>query len=168
MLIPTPIHSHPLTLIFNPLPLMFSPFLLILNPPPPMCSLSHPFPVHIQIVSPNPIYHLPFQPKFSPCVLHAYLFYVPVRLCAFVFHVPMCLCLCTLRAFVCVNVSGLFIYTAFLQTLAMPVFFSWCLFSSYGFSAHIFQCFRLFDVVRAQTYLGSKKRIFTKFHWFFF
>ena len=60
----TPTHSYLLPLIFNPfilifslshaLPLMFRPLVLILNRPPPMCSFSHPFPVHIQILS-NPI-----------------------------------------------------------------------------------------------------------------
>ena len=60
----TPTHSYLLPLNFNPfilifslshaLPLMFRPLVLILNPPPPMCSFSHPFPVHIQILS-NPI-----------------------------------------------------------------------------------------------------------------
>ena len=43
-----------------------------------------------------------------------------------------------------------------------------CLFSSHGFSAHVLQCFYLFDVVRPPTYLGSKKRIFSKFRWFVF
>ena len=75
-------HSHPLPLIFyplthmfnysHPLPLTFSPLLLVLNPPPSMCSLSHPFPVHIQILSPNPAHNSPFQPIFSPCVLRAH------------------------------------------------------------------------------------------------
>ena len=60
----TPTHSYLLPLIFNPfilifslfhvLLLMFRPLVLILNPPPPMCSFSDTFPVHIQILS-NPI-----------------------------------------------------------------------------------------------------------------
>ena len=39
---------------------------------PPMCTFSHPFPVHIQILSPNSTHHLPFQLIFSPCALRAY------------------------------------------------------------------------------------------------
>ena len=87
---PTPIYSHPLPHIpihshslpptstnFLPTdthlqPLTFRPLLLVLNPPPSMCSLSHPFPVHIQILSPNPAHNSPFQPIFSPCVLRAH------------------------------------------------------------------------------------------------
>ena len=97
------VHSHLFPLFFNPplsfsahchpFPFIFSPLLLILSPFPHMYSLSHPFPVHIQILSPNSTYHLPFQPMFIP------VFYVPTCLCPFVFHVPMCLCnsfLCTL------------------------------------------------------------------------
>ena len=61
-----PAHSHPL-------PLMFSSLLLILNRPLPMCSLSHLFSVHIQILSPNPNHHLQLEPMFSPSVLHAYI-----------------------------------------------------------------------------------------------
>ena len=85
-------HSYPLPLMFNPLLLNLSPFL-------PMYSLSHPFPVHTQILSPNPTHYLPFQPIFSLCVSRANVLYVPLCLSAFVFHVPMYLCksfLCTL------------------------------------------------------------------------
>ena len=116
---------------------MFSSFLLNLSPLPPMYSLSHSFPVHIQILSPNSTHHLPFQfyhllfqPLFSPCVLRVYEFYVLVCLSGFVFHVPIhfyaiyCLCLYTLRAFVCVNTAGLFIYTPlFEKILVIPAFF---------------------------------------------
>ena len=120
---------------------MFSSFLLNLSPLPPMYSLSHSFPVHIQILSPNSthhlpfqLHHLPFQPLFSPCVLRVYELYVLVCLSAFVFHVLMylfysflcnyCLCLYTLRAFVCVKTSGLFIYTPlFEKILVIPMFF---------------------------------------------
>ena len=91
------VHSHPLPLMFShpflstpthfysiliqshsfsahsyPLLLLFSSLLLILSPALPMCNLSRPFLVHIQILSPNPTHHLPFQPIFSPCVLRAY------------------------------------------------------------------------------------------------
>ena len=38
-----------------------------------MCSLSHPCPVHIQILSPNPTPHLRFKPIFSRCILRAYI-----------------------------------------------------------------------------------------------
>ena len=62
----TPTHLHPL-------PLMLSLVILILNIPPPKCSLSHPFPVHIQILSLNPTHRLAFQPIFTPCVLCAYI-----------------------------------------------------------------------------------------------
>ena len=65
-------HSHSFSATSTQ-PLMFSLLLLILNPPQLMCSLSHPFPVHIQILSPNPTHHLQFQPIFSPCVLCAYI-----------------------------------------------------------------------------------------------
>ena len=65
--LPTRTHFQP----FHPFSLMFIPLLLVYYPSPPMCNLSHPFPVDIQILSPNPTRHLPFQPIFSPCVLHA-------------------------------------------------------------------------------------------------
>ena len=85
---PTPIyfhsfltHTHSISTHYHPLPLMFSPLLLLLSPLPPMCSLSHPFPAHIQIRPPNPTYHPPFQLIFSPCVLRPYVLYVPVSLC---------------------------------------------------------------------------------------
>ena len=98
--------------------------------------------------------------------------------CAYVvhFYAFYCLCLYTLRAFVCVNRSGPFIYIAFFKKILVisvlfllwyQYLFSSCLFSSHGFSAHVFQWFHLFDVVRAQTYLGPKKWIFWKLYWFF-
>ena len=94
MLLSTPTHFHSFSAHSHPIP-----FPLILTPFRPMCSLPHPFPVPIQVLSPNPTYHLPLQPIFSPCVLHVYVLYVPVWLCAYVFHVPTYLCnsfLCTL------------------------------------------------------------------------
>ena len=125
----TPTRSHPLysfltlfhsfSALFRALPHMIGSPLLILNPNPPMCSLSHQFTVYIQILSPNLIHHLPFQPLFSPYISRAYMLYVHMYSCAFVFHVPMCLCnsfLCNLlpmllylSVFVCVNTSGIFI-----------------------------------------------------------
>ena len=74
----TPIYSHPFLLIFNPL-LLISGFFpptpthvqltpTHFKPPPTVCRLSHPFPVHIQILTPNRIHHLPLQPKFSPFI----------------------------------------------------------------------------------------------------
>ena len=120
-------HSHSFSAHSHSLPLMFSSLLLILNPLPPMCSLFHSFPVHIQILSPNPTHHLPFQPIFGSCVLRAYVLYLPVCLCGYVIHfyALYCLCLYTFRAFVCVNTSGLFVYTAcFNNTLVIPVFFN--------------------------------------------
>ena len=86
-LLPTPTDSHPLSLIFNPFPLMFSPLLLILNSPPPIYSLSRPFLVHIQILSPNPIHQLISHPIFSPCLLRTCL----LRTCLLVLraHVPI-------------------------------------------------------------------------------
>ena len=142
-----------------------------------MYSLSHQSVVHI--LSLGSTHHLPSQPIFSPCVLRAYMLYAPVCLCAFVFHVPMCLCnsfLCTLlpmsiyfTCLCCVNTSGLLIYTAFFEKhtcytsvlFLVPIFPPW-------FLCPCFQCFRIFDVLRAQTYLGPKKRMFSKFHWFVF
>ena len=59
---PTPTHVQP-----------FSPLLIISNPPSTTCSLSCPFPVHIQILSPDPTYQLPFKPIFSPCVLRLHI-----------------------------------------------------------------------------------------------
>ena len=99
--------------------------------------------------------------------------------CAYVIHFYAfyCLCLYTLRAFVCVNTSGPFIDIAFFKKILVisvlfllwyQYFFSSCLFSSHDFSAHVFQWFHPFDAVRAQTYLGPKKWIFWKLHWFFF
>ena len=86
LLLPSPTYSHPLlstpthshTSPSTPthphlLPLMLSLLILILNIHPPIYSLSHPFPVHIQILSPNPTHCLAFQPIFSPCVLCAYI-----------------------------------------------------------------------------------------------
>ena len=81
----TLINPHPFSLVYRPLP--FIPTLF--QPTPthvqttrthfkPICSLSHPLLVHIQILSPNPSLYLRFQPIFSPCVLDAYTFYVPV------------------------------------------------------------------------------------------
>ena len=73
---PTATHSYPLppsSTYPHLLLLMLSLLILILNIPPPIYSLSHPFPVHIQILSPNPTHCLAFQPIFSPCVLCAYI-----------------------------------------------------------------------------------------------
>ena len=70
------IYSHSFSAHSHSLPLMFNPLLLILSPLPPMCSLSHSFSVRIQIVSPNPTHHLPFQPYLVP------VFYVPIILCS--------------------------------------------------------------------------------------
>ena len=96
MLPHTPIHSQSLPSIFNPLSLLFlvhfNPFQLMLKPTLAMHILSHPFPVHIQILSANPIHHLSFQVIFSPSVLPIYVLCAPVYLCAFVFYVAMCLC----------------------------------------------------------------------------
>ena len=94
----TPTHSHSFSVHSHSLTLVFSPALLFLTLLSPMYMLSHSFPVHIQILSPNPKHHLPFQPIFSPCVLRAYVLYVVMCLCAFVSHVTICLCnsfLCT-------------------------------------------------------------------------
>ena len=116
LLPPTPTHSLPLPLnsthflaYFHPLPLILNPLLLFLNPSPPTCSLSHPLPVHIQILSPNPTHHLPFKPVFSPCVLRVYVLQVPVQLCAFVFHVPMCLRI----SFLCILLPMSIYFTCF-------------------------------------------------------
>ena len=105
----TPIYSHPLLLIFNPLPLIFgssppTPTHLYLSPThlkpmPDHLQTLLAFPMHIQMLIPNPTQHLPFQPIFSPCILRAYVLYRPVCLREFVFHVLMCLWnlfLCTL------------------------------------------------------------------------
>ena len=89
---PTSTHRHSFLAYSHPLPLICSPLLLFLNPRSAICSLFHPFPVHIQRLSPNPTHHLPFQPTFSPCVSRVYVLQVPVYLYAFVIHVPMCLC----------------------------------------------------------------------------
>ena len=132
--------------MFSLLLLMLS--LLLLNLSPwPMHSLTHPF-TNIQLLLPNPTHDLPFQPIFIVPV-----FYVPMRFtyvcayppsrftcpCSYVnhFYALYCLCLYTFCAFVCVS----YLHCAFQ-----------CLFSSQGFSAHVFQCFHFFDVVRAQTY----------------
>ena len=143
---PTPIyfhsssaHSHSFSAHSHPLPLKFIPVLLILSALSPICILSHPFPVHIQILSPNPTHHLPFQPIFSPCV------YVPTcftHLCAYVpscftcpcacviyFYALYCLCLYTLCTFVCVNNHDYLFTLCFLKTffppmVSLPIFFS--------------------------------------------
>ena len=105
-------------------------------------------------------YRWPLVPVFYVPMCFMYLCaYVPSRFtcpCAYVIHfyTLYCLCLYILRAFARVNTSALFIYTAFFKNiLVIPVSFSQYLFSSHRFSVHIFQCFHLFDVVRAQTYL---------------
>ena len=94
---PTPLQPfltqfHLFCALSHPLSLMFSSLLLVLNPLPPMHSLSHQFPIRIQIFSHNPTHCLPFQPIFSPYILRAYILYVPMFLCAFVFLVFMCAC----------------------------------------------------------------------------
>ena len=86
-LVSTPAHFHPLysfLTLFHSFSALFhahiGSLLLILNPHPPMCSLSHRFTVYMQILSPNLIHHLPFQPMLI----------VPV------FHVPTCfMCICS-------------------------------------------------------------------------
>ena len=146
-----------------------------------MYSLSHPFPGYFQILSPIPTHiYIPafYVPMYFTylCAYRSSCFTCP---CAYVvhFYAFYCLCLYTLRAFVCVNRSGPFIYIAFFKKILVisvlfllwyQYLFSSCLFSSHGFSAHVFQWFHLFDVVRAQTYLGPKKWIFWKLYWFFF
>ena len=85
-LLSTPIHVHSFSVYSHPPPLMFSGPLLILSPPLHTCSLSHLFPVHIQILLPNLIHHLPFQALFSLCVLRAYVIF-NVNLCFFLFSV---------------------------------------------------------------------------------
>ena len=109
-----------------------------------MKTLSHPFLVHIQMLTPNPTHHLPSQPIFSPCI------YVPAcftYLCAYAplcftcpctytihFYALYCRFLYTLHAFVCVNASRLVIYTVFLKhacntsvLLLVPIFRPWFL-----------------------------------------
>ena len=95
---PTPIYSHPLLLIFYPLPFIFGSFTpththvyviaTLFKPTPNYVQTLAPFPVHIQILKPNPTHHLPFQPIFSPCILRAYVLYVPVCLWPLCFTCP--------------------------------------------------------------------------------
>ena len=100
-------HSYSFPAFFHPLPLMFSSLLLILNPPPTVCRLSHPFPVHIQILTPNRIHHLPLQPKFSP--------FIYVRTC-FTY-----LCVCALCfTFPCTYVIH-FYALCYVYILSMPL-----------------------------------------------
>ena len=113
-LLSTTTHFDPIALIsspllsiitlFSPLQLIFSPLLLTptlvlpspiqFKPTPAMYSLFHSFPVHIQILSPNPTYHLLFQPIFRACVLRAYLPYILrlTYLCACMFSHFTCPC----------------------------------------------------------------------------
>ena len=165
-------HCHQPPLIFNLLSLIFS-------PPPPIPTHGQPTPTHFKptlahvqplspISSPHPNTLTQFKPSPAiPTHIQSLCFTCPRALriyvlmglrvsCVHVIHFSVfyCISLYPLRAFVCVNKSRLFIYTAF---------FSQCLFSFHGFSAHVFQCFHLFDVARTQTYLGPKKRIFSKF-----
>ena len=131
-----PTHSHLLPHIFDQLPLIFSTFWptpthVYPSPTrllPPKCSLYHPFPVNIQVFSPSPNHHLPFQSILSPCVLRAYVFYVPACLCAFVFHVTMFLCnsfLCTLLPmsiyftclYSCWYVRTIYLHWVFIQVI---------------------------------------------------
>ena len=108
--LPTPIHLQLTVIYFH----SFQPILLNLNPLQPMYRLL-----------PNTLTHS--NPYLYPCVLRAYVLYVPVRLQVFVFHVPMCLCssfLCILlpmsiyfTCFCIVNRSGPFIYIAFFKNI---------------------------------------------------
>ena len=85
-------HSYSLSLMFSPLLANLSPLPPIIQP---LLSTFSPHPNILTQSNPSPT----TQPIFSPCVLRAYVLYVPVRLCAFVFHVPTCLrnsFLCTL------------------------------------------------------------------------
>ena len=177
---PTLTHSYLFPLFFSPMPLifspprpvsvMFSPLLLNLSLLQRMCSLSHPFSVHIHsypIQSIACLSNIYLVPVFNVLTCFTYLCdYVPSYFTwqyAYVIHFYV------LSAFLSVNTSGRFIYTAFFKNmLVILVFFPQCLFFSHGFSAHSFQCFHLFDILRAQTYLGPRNRIFSKFHWLVF
>ena len=125
----------------HPLPLMFLTVVLILSPPSSIRSFSHPFPVHIQILSSNPTHHLPFQPIPAHIQSMFYVLSCFTYLCAYVssssmcsfaygflFHALYCPCLYTLRHYVYVNTSGqTFIYNvSFKNTLGIPSFFSQC------------------------------------------
>ena len=68
----------------------------------------------------------------------------------------------TLYVLLCVLIRQDYLFT--LRFFLISVLFSQCLFLSHGLSAQVFQCFHLFDVIRAQTHLGPKKRVFSKFH----
>ena len=118
---PTPIHFHSLLTHFHsfsahshPLPLMFSPLVLILSP------------YSNTLIQSNPPPTIPTHlvPIFSPCILRAYVVYVPVCLCVFVLHVPTCLWnsfLCTLLPVsiyftcfcVCSYVSPIYLHCVF-------------------------------------------------------
>ena len=144
-LLSTPTHSHSFLALSHPLPLMFSSLLLVLNPPPTMCRFSHPFTVHIQLFTLNPTHYLSLQPIFSPFILRAYMFCVPVCLCALVFHAPLCLCnpfLCTLLPMsmyftclcVCYDIRTIYLHCAFLKhacnnsvLFLVPFFLPWFL-----------------------------------------
>ena len=106
-------HSHLFSAHSYSLPLVFTPLLLNLSPFLPVYSLSYPFPVHIQKISPNPTHHLPFQPTFNSCVLRSYVLYVPVRICVFAVYMSMSLCksfLFILHVSLCVLIHLDYIY----------------------------------------------------------
>ena len=84
-------HSHSFPALSHQLPLMFSLLLLISNPPRIMCRLPHPFPVHIEMLIPNPTHHHHSSPYLVPyfTCLRALRTYVLMCLCVSCAHVPM-------------------------------------------------------------------------------
>ena len=153
-------HYHSFLAFSHTLPLMFSSLLLILHSLLTMCRLSS----HSQSISK---YSHPIQPityHSNPNLVP--MFYVPTCFMYLCTYVPLCFtCPCayaihfyafyslflhTLHAFVCVNTTRLFIYTVlFLKMLVIAVFLSQCLFPPLVSLPMFFQCFHLFDVVRA-------------------
>ena len=77
-------HSHSFPALSHQLPLMFSLLLLI-------CRLPHPFPVHIEMLIPNPTHHHHSSPYLVPyfTCLRALRTCVLMCLCVSCAHVPM-------------------------------------------------------------------------------
>ena len=133
-LVSTPTHFHPLysfLTLFHSFAALFHAHVWL--------TPSHFKPTSANVQPLSPIYSLyantltqsnpsPTIPTLAyfPCISRAYMLYVHMCSCAFVFHVPICICnsflwnllpmSLYLRAFVCVNTPGLFIYAAFLKT----------------------------------------------------
>ena len=140
---PTPTHFKHTPAIVQPLSPISSPQSTYSHPIQPITYHSNPYLV--------PVFYVPTC-FTSLCAYVPSCFTCP---CAYVnnFYALYCLCLYTTSIyftcfFMCLQVRNISLHCVFKNILVIPVFFSQCLFSAHGFSAQVFQCFHLFDLVR--------------------